>query len=124
MESITKNRQPTEVLRAMVGRAYGRHQVPVDGAGWASEMAHGWFNVTYSIRLRDGSKVVLKIAPSPSVEVLTYERGAMAIEVTALHLIAEHTNVPVPTVDFSDQSHELCDADYFSCPKLTRTTSG
>ncbi len=118
MESITKNRQPTKVLRAMVGRAYGRHQVPVDGPGWASEMGHGWFNVAYRIRLRDGTKVVLKIAPSPLVEVLTYERGAMAVELAALQLIAEHTNVPVPTVDFSDQSHELCDADYFFMPYI------
>jgi aminoglycoside phosphotransferase (APT) family kinase protein len=47
------------------------------------------------------------------VEVLTYERGAMAVELAALGLISAHTTVPVPAVDFADQSHELCDADYF-----------
>jgi hypothetical protein len=31
MESITKNRQPAQVLRAMVARAYGPGQVPADG---------------------------------------------------------------------------------------------
>lgn len=118
MESITKNRQPAAVLRAIVARAYGRDQVPADDGGWVSEMVDGWFNVAYRIRLRDGKDVVLKVAPPPSVEVLTYERGAMATELAALRLIPERTNVPVPAVDFADQSHELCDADYFFMPYI------
>jgi len=36
--------------------------------------------------LRDGSNVVLMIAPPATVAVLTYERGAMATELTALRL--------------------------------------
>ena len=115
MESITKNRQPAAVLREMVARGYGAEQVP-DGEDWASELGHGWFNVAYRIRLRDGSEVVLKIAPPAAVEVLAYERGAMATELAALRLIRERTRVPVPEVHFADQSHELCDADYFFMP--------
>jgi aminoglycoside phosphotransferase (APT) family kinase protein len=118
MESITKNRQPARTLRAMIARAYGSDQVPADGTDWVSELGYGWFNVVYRIRLRDGSPVVLKIAPPPAVEVMTYERGAMAIELAALRLIREHTSVPVPAVDFADQSHELCDADYFFMPYI------
>jgi aminoglycoside phosphotransferase (APT) family kinase protein len=113
VESLTKNRQPEQALRAMAERAYGPAQVPAAGADWVSELGHGWFNVAYRLRLRDGSRVVLKIAPPAGVEVMTYERGAMATELTALRLIRQHTTVPVPTVDFADQSHELCDADYF-----------
>ena len=109
MDSITKNRQSLDVLRAMVSRGYGPDQVPEDG-DWVQEMGHGWFNVAYRIRLRDGAGVVLKIAPPPHVEVMTYERGAMATELAALALIREHTTVPVPAVDFADRSHELCDA--------------
>ena len=116
MESVTKNRQRAGTLRAMIARAYGPGQVPRAGDGWASELAHGWFNVAYRIRLRDGSDVVLKIAPPPEVEVLTYERGAMATELEALRLIRERTSVPVPAVDFADRSRELCDADYFFMP--------
>jgi aminoglycoside phosphotransferase (APT) family kinase protein len=116
VESITKNRQPADVLRAMVERAYGASQVPVEGSGWASELGFGMFNAAYRIRLRDGEKVVLKIAPSPGVEVLTYERGAMATEVAALRLIRENTGLPVPVVDYADSSRELCDADYFFMP--------
>jgi hypothetical protein len=116
MESITKNRQPLQTLRAMVARAYGPGQVPADSGDWVSELGHGWFNVAYRIRLRDRSQVVLKIAPPPGVEVMTYERGAMSTELAALQLIRERTSVPVPRVDFADQSHELCGADYFFMP--------
>ena len=115
MESITKNRQSLETVRAMIERAYGSDQVPV-GDGWLDELGHGWFNVAYRIRLRDGADVVLKIAPPPHVEVMSYEQGAMATELAALALIREQTKVPVPTVDYADRSRELCDADYFFMP--------
>jgi aminoglycoside phosphotransferase (APT) family kinase protein len=123
MESITKNRQPTERLRAMASLAYGSDVVP-DGSAWVSELGNGWFNVIYRMRLRDGRHVVLKIAPPPAVEVMTYERGAMAIELAALQLITEHTKVPVPVVDFADQSHELCNADYFFMPYVDADNLG
>ena len=113
MESITKNRQPDQTLRAMAERAYGPGQVPAASADWVSELGHGWFNVAYLVRLRDGTRAVLKVAPPAGVEVMTYERGAMATELAALRLIREHTRVPVPAVHFADHSRELCDADWF-----------
>lgn len=117
MESITKNRQRPEVLRAMVRRAYGAGRVPGGATeGWVSELGHGWFNVAYRVRLRDGYEAVLKIAPPPGVEVMTYERGATGTEPAALELIREHTAVPVPHVDFADRGHDLCDADWFVMP--------
>ncbi|MDI5965463.1 phosphotransferase family protein [Streptantibioticus silvisoli] len=123
MESITKNRQSPDVLRAMIERAYGAGQVPA-GDGWASELGHGWFNVAYRIRLRDGAEVVLKIAPPPGVEVMTYEHGAMSIELTTLDLLRTRTAVPVPAVDFADRSRELCDADYFFMPYIDADNLG
>jgi aminoglycoside phosphotransferase (APT) family kinase protein len=107
----------------MAARAYGAGLVP-QGDDWVDELGHGWFNVVYRMRLRDGRAVVLKIAPSPLVEVLTYERGAMAIELAALRLIRERTNVPVPAVDFADQSRELCDAGYFFMPYVDADNLG
>jgi aminoglycoside phosphotransferase (APT) family kinase protein len=112
MESITKNRQSLPALRAMIERAYGVSRVP-SSDDWVTELGHGWFNVAYRIRLRGGAQAVLKVAPPAGVEVLTYERGAMATELAAIRLIREHTSVPVPEVHFADGSHEVCDADYF-----------
>ncbi len=113
MESITKNRQSPSTLRAMAARAYGPERVP-DGDDWVQELGHGWFNVAYRARLRDGYQAVLKIAPPPEVEVMTYERGAMANELAALALIREHTTVPVPTVDHADTARDLCGSDWFA----------
>ncbi len=124
MESITKNRQSIMTLRTMAARAYGPDQVPVHDEDWVSELGQGWFNVAYRMRLLDGSNVVLKIAPPRTVEVMTYERGAMATELAALRLIRERTRVPVPEVQFADQSHELCDADYFFMPYIDADNLG
>ena len=52
MESITKNRQSLDTLRAMIGRAFGDDQVP-EGDDFAEELGHGWFNVAYAITLAD-----------------------------------------------------------------------
>jgi aminoglycoside phosphotransferase (APT) family kinase protein len=122
MDSLTKNRQPIGTLRALVSRAYG-DQVP-SGTDWVHELGHGWFNVAYRIRLRDGRQIVLKIAPPPGVEVMTYERGAMATELAALELIRSRTSVPVPVVDFADTSRELVDADWFSMPFIDADNYG
>ncbi|MCY1139032.1 aminoglycoside phosphotransferase family protein [Actinoplanes sp. Pm04-4] len=115
MESITKNRQSLDSLRAMVARAYGDDQVPSGTSSegdWVQELGHGWFNVAYRLRLRDGYQAVLKVAPPAGVEVMTYERQAMANELTALSLLKQ-TDVPVPVVDFADSSGELVDAGWF-----------
>jgi aminoglycoside phosphotransferase (APT) family kinase protein len=124
VESITKNRQPVETLRRMVARAYGPDLVPTGDVGWLSELDHGWFNVAYEMTLRDDSHVVLKIAPPPQVEVMTYVRKMMATELAAVQLIRERTEVPVPPVDFSDDSLELCDATYFFMPFIEAENLG
>ena len=110
IHSLTKNRQPAGVLRAMVARAFGADQVVDDGF---EELGLGWFNVAYRVRLADGASVVLKIATPAGVQVLTYEHGMLRTEVAALRLVAERTSVRVPRVLAVDESRELCDADYF-----------
>jgi hypothetical protein len=119
MESITKNRQSPDTLKAMVARAYGPGQVP-DGDGWATEFANGWFNVAYRIRLRDGAEVVLKIAPPPGVEVLSYERGAMATELAALRTPAANCAARSTS---SCRSSQATTSRWFEkdCPRPTGT---
>lgn len=88
------------------------------------ELDHGWFNVAYLLTLRDGTRVVLKIAPPPGVEVMTYEQGMMRNELRALALVQKHTSVPVSPVDFADTGHELCEADYFFMPYIDADNLG
>ncbi|MDN5571527.1 MAG: aminoglycoside phosphotransferase family protein [Propionibacteriaceae bacterium] len=117
MESITKYRQTPETLRRLIERAYGPGAVP-DGDDFAVELGEGWFNVGYIVRLRDGRESVLKIAPPPGVEVMTYEHNAMRSEIDAIRLISTHTDVPVPPVDLYDDSHQIIDADWFAMPRI------
>ncbi len=123
VESITKNRQSPDTLRAMVARAYGPDAV-LDGDAWVDELGHGWFNVVYRLTLADGRQVALKIAPPSDVEVMTYELGAMRTELAALQLVAARTGVPVPAIDFADLSHDLVDADYFFMPYVAADNLG
>ena len=123
MESITKNRQSTAVLKAMIERAYGADQVP-DGEDFAAELGHGWFNVAYRLRLRDGRQAVLKIAPPADVTVMTYEQRMMRNEWAAIGLVTDETSVPVPRIDFADGSGELCDADWFVMPFIDAANLG
>ncbi|WP_099332220.1 phosphotransferase family protein [Actinomyces minihominis] len=112
MESITKNRQTPEVLRALIARAYGPEQVPL-ADDFATEMTEGWFNVLYRITLRNGAQVVLKIAPPADIPVLTREVQMMRAELEAMRLVSTLTDVPVPRVYYADLSHDIVDADLF-----------
>ncbi|UED88731.1 aminoglycoside phosphotransferase family protein [Streptomyces profundus] len=96
----------------MIERAYGIARTP-EGDDFAEEITHGWFNVAYRIRLRDGRQAVLKIAPPADVAVLTREHDMMRTELAAMSLVRDHTEVPIPRVDHADLSRELVDADYF-----------
>ena len=115
MDSLTKNRQSPEVLKAMIAKAYGEDAVP-DSEDFFKEMGHGWFNVAYAITLRDGRKVVLKIAPPAGVTVMSYEHDMMRNELDSLAMIDEHTSVPVARVEYSDTSGEIIEAFWFFMP--------
>lgn len=112
MESITKNRQSTATLRAMIERAYGPQQVP-DGDDFATELSYGFFNALYRVRLRDGQQVVLKIAPPTDVALMAREHGMMRNELAAMELVRERSDVPLPRLDFVDLTGGLIDADWF-----------
>jgi aminoglycoside phosphotransferase (APT) family kinase protein len=117
MESKTKNRKPREQIARMAARAFdGVGLAPGDGA--VQELKEGWFNVVYDVRLADGRSAILKIAPPPDAEVMTYERNLMETEVDALRRVAANPAIPVPRIYFYDAARDLCDADYFFMEKL------
>ena len=72
-----------------------------------TELTDGWFNAAYRLDLSDGRTVVLKIAPPPHVEVLTYETDILCAEVAALRLVADRTSAPVPEVVWVDEACEF-----------------
>lgn len=117
MESRTKNTQTRTQIEAMVARAFGGMTLsPGDTA--VRELKDGWFNAAYLVQLADAREVVLKIAPSPGSDVMQYERNIMSTEVWAMRLVQQNPAIPVPEILFYDQTHELCDSDYFFMEKV------
>jgi aminoglycoside phosphotransferase (APT) family kinase protein len=118
LESKTKNRKTREQIESMVSRAF-------NGLGTAAgddvvlELKDGWFNASYKIRLADGRDVVLKIAPASDVEVMLYEKNIMATEVAAMRLVRQNPAIPVPEIYYFDDTHALCNADYFFMEHMT-----
>ncbi|MEN2739574.1 aminoglycoside phosphotransferase family protein [Microbacterium sp. X-17] len=112
MDSLTKNRQTSSTIRLMVERAFGAAVVPGDDAA-IREFTHGLFSATYRLELADARTVVLKIAPSPATELMTYERNLMTNELEAMALLKAHPRIPVPDVLFADTTRDICGADWF-----------
>jgi aminoglycoside phosphotransferase (APT) family kinase protein len=117
MESKTKNRKTRQQIEAMVARAFGGVAL-ADGLDAVLELKEGWFNASYSLRLAGGREVVLKIAPPKDAEVLLYEKNIMATEVASMRLVRQNSAIPVPEIYFYDNTHDLCDSDYFFMEKI------
>jgi len=99
MDSISKTPVSLDAARRITADAF-------DGAALEAceELTDGWFNAAYALTLADGRRAVLKVAPLPHVDVLTYERDILRAEVDALRLVREHTDAPVPEVLWFDDS--------------------
>ena len=67
----------------------------------------GHLNRIYFLRMTDGSRLILKLAPSPNVRLLRFEREALKVEATTLEVLASRLQIPVPkliTYDANDRS--------------------
>lgn len=117
MESKTKNRKTREQVAQMVERAFSGLTLSA-GEGAVSELKEGWFNAAYNVCLSDGREVILKIAPPPDAEVMTYEQHIMSTEVASMRMAAQNPAIPVPEIYFFDTARDLCDSDYFFMEKL------
>lgn len=106
-DSITKNTQDHSKIKEMFHKAFPTEQIKT-----ISELKDGYFNVAYKIETSE-RKMVLKIAPAKTTAVMTYEKNIMAIEVEVMGIVAERTEIPVAKVLYYDNSHSLCDADFF-----------
>lgn len=111
MQSTTKNRQSGEQLAAMLRHSLGASRA-AEVVG-IRELTDGWFNAAYEACLADGGEVVVKVAPHPAAEVMSYERNIMATEVATMRLVAPDPRIPVPRVLAHDESLVACDSPYF-----------
>ena len=66
----------------------------------------------------DQRQAVLKIAPLPDAQIMSYEKNIMYCEVTILELVKKQTTVPVPGVYYYDDSCTVCESPYFFMEKI------
>ena len=123
MESRTKNRKTREQVARMVERAFPGLTLAA-GDESINELKEGWFNAAYKVRLSDGREVILKIAPPPDAEVMTYEQNIMETEVNAMRHAAQNPAIPVPEVYCYDTARDLCDSEYFFMEQLAGENYG
>ena len=113
MNSLTKNKQSESTIYKMVKKMF-----PFDELKAYSELTEGYFNVAYEVILKSGKVVVLKVAPPKGVPVMTCEKNIMFIEVEAMKMVAEHTDIPIPEMLGYDASCTICPSPYFFMEKL------
>ncbi|MDD4367807.1 MAG: aminoglycoside phosphotransferase family protein [Oscillospiraceae bacterium] len=108
MDAVSKNRQTQDTLQALAA-----HWFPHVRLAGSRELTEGYFNASYVLTWDSGDSVILKIAPSPQIRVMTYEQQAMAHEVRCMALLRRQPELPVARVLAWDRSHRYCDADCF-----------
>lgn len=87
------------------------------------ELNDGFYNISFIVMLESGKEVVLKIAPSSDVDILTYEKDIMCSEVLFYELIYANTDIPVPHVIIKDFSLEVIPYPYYFMSKLHGITA-
>lgn len=115
MESTYKTRLTSEQLNAIIEQHFSASIEDY------KEMVDGWANHAYLITLSDAQRVVLKIAPSASTNLMRCEQDLMIAEVEALRLITELQDVPVPQVLAYDDSLTMASAHYFIMEYMSGT---
>lgn len=91
--SATKSSVPADALVAVLEGALG----PGVSVSTVEELAGGLFNLVLDAELVRGgepARVVVKVGPDPTTEVMTYERHLMAAEVDALDELHHVEGVP------------------------------
>lgn len=113
VKSSTKNRQSNEKIIKMIQKGLGNIKVIK-----IEELTEGFFNIAYLVEVENERSFILKIAPSSDTIIMTYENNIMCSEVTSMKMVEELTDCPVAKIIYYDNSHTVCDSDYFIMDKL------
>jgi aminoglycoside phosphotransferase (APT) family kinase protein len=105
MVSLTKHPLAGAELESLVRKAFGPD---IRVARW-SELTDGSYNAP--LTLDDGRDLVLKVAPSPHLRLLTHEVDLMRTEVD-VYRNALVAGVPVPTTVYADFDRQVIGTDY------------
>ncbi|MEV0389446.1 aminoglycoside phosphotransferase family protein [Nonomuraea sp. NPDC050643] len=111
MDSRTKRRLSEAELDALARRALGT------GVTTATELTDGYANAVWRLTLDDGREVVLKLAPPPDLDQLSYERNLLRMEAAAYEL-ALQAGVPMATLLRAGFDDPVLGGDYLMLSAL------
>lgn len=114
MDSRTKRQLSPELLEALVADALGA------GVASAEELTDGFANAVWRIGLDDGGAVVLKVAPPPELEQLTYERDLLRTE-AMVYRLAGPAGLPLAELLHSSFDDPVIGGDYLILSALDGT---
>ncbi|GAA0944097.1 aminoglycoside phosphotransferase family protein [Nonomuraea longicatena] len=112
MESRTKRRLTPAELDDLTRRAVGA------GVRTAEELTDGYANAVWRLRLDDDRDVVLKLAPHPDLELLSFERHILRMEAESIGLAAG-VGVPVAELVRAGFDDPVLGGDYLVFETLT-----
>jgi len=117
MNLATKNRLSDHTIFNLVRSHFG--------SDWQinkiDELNDGQFNSAYLITGNCQGKadaLVLKIAPSSTAKVLTYEHDIMMTEIDTINLLREQTSLSIPKIRAVSEGKNLLGSRYFFMEKL------
>lgn len=82
------------------------------------ELSDGWANSVYELQLEDGRSWIMKVSPPTSTKLMRYEYELMKTEVSAMELLQQAAQIPVPKVLAFDRSRSLLDGEIVIMEKL------
>lgn len=115
MDSLTKREVSHEIITKLAKKAFPNLSTTNLKI---KALTGGCYNSAYMLSFANSLSIVLKIAPSPAVRVMTYEQNVMQAEVDSMRMIREKTSIPVPEIYFYDRDCDLIDSEYFFMEEL------
>ncbi len=125
-ESNTKRTLNQTQIAQIIADAFGSHVQVAE----VSDLTDGMYNSSYKIKIihqhdhqntrqnKDTPKtVVLKVAPPPNVEVMTYEKDIMKSEYVVNQILRKSSSVPTPAILYHNFNKTIIDSDIliFEC---------
>ena len=112
---ITKNHLCSEQLHRITELAFGKENT----LEAFREMQGGYCNAVYQLEMKDRlQRVILKVAPSADVRLMSCETEMMRTEVEAMCLARKHQIPGVAKVYAYDDSRTICSGEYLLMEKL------
>lgn len=105
--SVFKQAITQKQLKAIIYRAFGR-DAQVEKI---TEIKFGRFNTTYKLKIKKVGLVVLRVAPSPDLEVYVHEKDLLKRE-HSVHPFISNIGKYSPKILFADFTRQIINRDY------------